>query len=1189
MLYFSDFSLLPDQEFQTDVPDNEHNDNPEHARSLVSKVVTQLIVANAGKYSSKKANELYQSRKRETPITLWNGLKLGVRRRHGAIGFNHRLGLSISSTRVTEIKTNEARAVCKAWKNADCVYPVNVRRGVFVVGAVDNVDENSFHGTAASMTACPTADSPGEEPPPLEYNFSDADKVKIPESFSQVPYADEFSGDFKLDPIERGTLTPNLPTGRLIPEQSYIDHVTSIMLDPQRKLKPLPMTFSGYFSGLQSSTQRPRASIGCFPVLNEKSTSLATQKHFMKMIKEATEFLNPGQDPVITSDLAIYAVQQKCKKLYPEEMKQHVLFMGLLHFEMALQEVGGSLMGDSGWENMFVLAGIFTPGVAKSLLSGNNIKRTRYAYQLTICWINIVLYKAYQQYLKSSEYGPFETYDVWEARLRDPKPCGPDDGQVTFQCPTFRVWITYRNFLMLYFHFIRGQREGNWSLTKLSIRESCDWFFALDRTNYKRWGPVFYRDMTRLPITNPIVDQAFNKGLFSIQRGNAKFSLMASDQNMEHCIQFLKGEGGSKGLYGNQEERDLAEISRPLLLEAIKKFEKEEIGIDSDIKIHEHPECTIAQQEKFKKDLAALISLVEDDKVLNPFCELSGDLVTIDAGEVVDPLIAQCMYDLEEIGQTLCRSYIEERLEKAEKPISDVIPRSGLYTFSNRPPPEAAKGKTQISTKSQVVLTTKLFMSLQARPDSDMDDFFKHENARCPPNISDKGKLYNPGSKSDIIQCLPGIPQPGYNKVETKDVTNVIYDMAAVNQMVTPKSAKVFSEYPQLHLMGFFDSQLSRFKKCTRIDGVWEVYRDNQCSLKPQCREGRTSSTRTNRVDDNIPIPKGKEWKKLLGDTTSKSALFPYCSDKLISLFKDKDCDFVSNTGTETKSSNETLDLTDLNPYGHEEADTGMFLRAKHASSLGHSKIMMRTVDSDIVILAILLFRQLNLDQLWIGYGKGKHYTDIPIHRMCDNLGERRSLALAFFQLLTGSDFTSAFRGVGKKTFWSVWQDFPEFTETFCQLSSDPHLMDIDSPQMKQIERFIALSFCRKITDDRINSARKKMFTVGLKTMENIPPSLHSLYQHVRRACYVSSYHWNVSLVKDPTFIDPTSWGWQWHERLRQWVPFWTDLPDVSKGCRILISCGCKVACVGRCKCASHDLRCSALCACEGTCMNNDE
>ena len=47
---------------------------------------------------------------------------------------------------------------------------------------------------------------------------------------------------------------------------------------------------------------------------------------------------------------------------------------------------------------------------------------------------------------------------------------------------------------------------------------------------------------------------------------------MAMDQNMEHCIRFLNGEGGSKGLYGNQEKRDLVEISRPINSEALSKF-----------------------------------------------------------------------------------------------------------------------------------------------------------------------------------------------------------------------------------------------------------------------------------------------------------------------------------------------------------------------------------------------------------------------------------------------------------------------------------------------------------------------------------------------------------------------------------------------------------------------------------------
>ena len=369
----------------------------------------------------------------------------------------------------------------------------------FVVGAVDNDDENSFHGTAATMTACPTEEEPGDEPPPLEYTFSENDKVKIPDSFSIVPHADEFSGDFKLTPLEKGSLTPRLHANRNIPEQSYLDHVRSIMNDPEQKLKPLPMTFSGYFSGLQTSTPRPRASIGGFPILNEKSTELAAQKHFMLSIKEATEFLNPGQDPVITSDLAIYNIHRKCKQLYPQELSTVVPFMGLLHLEMALQEVGGWLMGESGWENMFVLAGIFTRGVANSLKGGKKIKQTRYAYNLTTAWLDILQHRAYQHYIKASN-GPHEPFEAWRDRLQNPKPCGPNEKQVTFRCPTYRFWCTCQNFLSLYFRFIRVQRQGNWPGTKLAIRESCPWFFVADRTYYKRWTPVFYRDMTHIQL-----------------------------------------------------------------------------------------------------------------------------------------------------------------------------------------------------------------------------------------------------------------------------------------------------------------------------------------------------------------------------------------------------------------------------------------------------------------------------------------------------------------------------------------------------------------------------------------------------------------------------------------------------------------------------------------------------------------
>ena len=50
------------------------------------------------------------------------------------------------------------------------------------------------------------------------------------------------------------------------------------------------------------------------------------------------------------------------------------------------------------------------------------------------------------------------------------------------------------------------------------------------------------------------------------------------------------------------------------------------------------------------------------------------------------------------------------------------------------------------------------------------------------------------------------------------------------------------------------------------------------------------------------------------------------------------------------------FDKEGLSPCSHKEADTRMLLHAAHASRQGHSKIMIRTVDSDIVVLAIANF-----------------------------------------------------------------------------------------------------------------------------------------------------------------------------------------------------------------------------------------
>ena len=76
-----------------------------------------------------------------------------------------------------------------------------------------------------------------------------------------------------------------------------------------------------------------------------------------------------------------------------------------------------------------------------------------------------------------------------------------------------------------------------------------------------------------------------------------------------------------------------------------------------------------------------------------------------------------------------------------------------------------------------------------------------------------------------------------------------------------------------------------------------------------------------------------------------------------------------------------------------------------HAADAGRSglkKVMLRTVDTDVVVLAISLFHHLQIDELWISFGEGKNLSFFSIHDICSSLGPVRSAALSAFHAFTG-------------------------------------------------------------------------------------------------------------------------------------------------------------------------------------------
>ena len=93
----------------------------------------------------------------------------------------------------------------------------------------------------------------------------------------------------------------------------------------------------------------------------------------------------------------------------------------------------------------------------------------------------------------------------------------------------------------------------------------------------------------------------------------------------------------------------------------------------------------------------------------------------------------------------------------------------------------------------------------------------------------------------------------------------------------------------------------------------------------------------------------------------------------------------------------------------HEEADTRIVLHVIDALRRGANKIIIRTVDSDDVIILIGQF-YIVIDEypnavLWVAFGTGKHFRYYSINTICAHLGRLKSCCLPPFIITASTPF----------------------------------------------------------------------------------------------------------------------------------------------------------------------------------------
>ena len=107
--------------------------------------------------------------------------------------------------------------------------------------------------------------------------------------------------------------------------------------------------------------------------------------------------------------------------------------------------------------------------------------------------------------------------------------------------------------------------------------------------------------------------------------------------------------------------------------------------------------------------------------------------------------------------------------------------------------------------------------------------------------------------------------------------------------------------------------------------------------------------------------------------------------------FQLADKELVITEGDDVLSKPPLLDTAALAPCNHEEADSRMMLHAAHAAHNGHKKILIRTVDTDFVVLAVALARTLEEGaEVLVFFGTGKAYRFLVAHEMARALKLRK-------------------------------------------------------------------------------------------------------------------------------------------------------------------------------------------------------
>ena len=159
-----------------------------------------LIIGECFLYNTKKrtpnfSGKMKHTLEREPPLPIYFDLNIHAQTRSKKlIQQLYQMGISISYYRVIQLEEWITISACEHFEEDGVVSHAYLRKGLFTVSALNNIDHNpssitsltSFHGTGISLFQFPTKTKTGESRPPVKIPPSGTKRHSLPDKYASV-------------------------------------------------------------------------------------------------------------------------------------------------------------------------------------------------------------------------------------------------------------------------------------------------------------------------------------------------------------------------------------------------------------------------------------------------------------------------------------------------------------------------------------------------------------------------------------------------------------------------------------------------------------------------------------------------------------------------------------------------------------------------------------------------------------------------------------------------------------------------------------------------------------------------------------------------------------------------------------------------------------------------------------------